>query len=100
MILKNSVKLGGVRAETVIGMIVVSAVYAAHGLRLRVTSVKDGKHQDGSLHYAGLAFDAGVRDVPAALLAQLLTECKRSLSPQWDIVAERDHIHFEFDPKN
>ena len=63
-----------------------------------VTSIRDGNHMPGSLHYDGHAFDVRWpvhyedRDV-------LLDALRDALGPDFDVVGEADHIHIEYDPK-
>ena len=84
MRLLEGVKLVGIRPETVIGITAAKWAYEKAGAVLTVTSIVDGKHSRGSLHYVGYAFDCRIRD----------------LSPdQLDIVVEDDHIHVEYQPK-
>jgi len=58
---------------------------------LFVTSLRDGNHMPGSLHYIGLAFD--IRPTMEK------RDIKRILGPKWDVVDEGNHIHCEYDPK-
>lgn len=59
---------------------------------LFITSIRDGNHSDGSLHYDGLAFD--FRPGKAHMLV-----IKKALGKGWDVVDEGNHIHCEYDPK-
>ena len=70
----------------------VAGLYSSMGLELHVTSLRDGNHKAGSLHYDGLAFD--IR--PGSLS---IHEIKEVLGPSWDVVKESTHIHCEYDPK-
>lgn len=69
----------------------VAKLYKTSGLDLFVTSLRDGNHSDGSLHYDGLAFDIrkGIE----------IYRIKLALGGGWDVVEEVDHIHCEYDPK-
>jgi len=69
----------------------VAHAYEGHGHDLYVTSIRDGNHSPGSLHYVGLAFD-----IQPGIEIHLI---KQVLSPQWDVVDEGNHIHCEYDPK-
>jgi len=60
---------------------------------LYVTSIRDGNHSDGSLHYDGLAFD--IR--PNTRIS--VSSIKEALGKGWDVVDESNHIHCEYDPK-
>lgn len=66
-----------------------------------VTSVADGKHRPGSLHYRGEAVDIRTRHlsrVDANYFAEAVSE---ALGAEYDVVLERDppHLHIEYDPK-
>jgi hypothetical protein len=73
--------------------------------KLVVTSVCDGRHKKGSLHYKGLAFDVrtwangegeqlGVDD--KEIMAK---DYREVLGPDFDVVVESTHIHIEYQPK-
>ena len=70
----------------------IGNMYAYYGEDLYVTSLRDGNHSMGSLHYDGLAFDfrKGNRS---------LDQIRGALSKDWDLVDEDNHIHAEYDPK-
>ena len=60
---------------------------------LYVTSIREGNHIAGSLHYDGLAFDIRYSD------KVFITDVKQILGKYWDVVDEGNHIHCEYDPK-
>ena len=60
-----------------------------------VTSARDGKHKDNSLHYVGKAVDLRIRDYVDTWAMYL----HNTLGKDWDVVIESDHIHVEYDPK-
>ncbi len=99
MRLKTGVNTFGLRPELLLGLMVADAVWREHGRELVVTSLNDGRHSKTSLHYAGCAADLRTRyfhDVErvAADLRDAL-----GYNPDYDVVEERDHIHFEYQPK-
>ena len=58
-----------------------------------ITSIRDGNHLSGSLHYDGLAFDIRLsKHLNFAVLRDILGD-------GFDIVFEATHIHIEYDPK-
>lgn len=68
-----------------------------------ITSIQDGEHQAGSLHYLGLAFDVRLNDIPAELHEPIRAEVAMLAGQAFDVVHEyhlqpRDHLHVEFDP--
>lgn len=90
------------KPQTVAGMLIVQSVLLARGIPVVISSVNDGQHMSGSLHYAGRAFDFRLpsrytgsdrtnRDVQ--------TELKQALGSDFDVVLESDHFHVEYDPK-
>ena len=85
--------LGNLQQVTRKGLGRVAILYETGGAELFITSLRDGNHAAGSLHYDGLAFD--MRDNPK----YQIQEIRKTLGPGWDIVSEKDHIHCEYDPK-
>jgi hypothetical protein len=74
-------------------LVQIEYVYAKYHTELVITSGKDGKHGEGSLHYEGKAVDLRTWNVLASLVNQL----KAHLGPDYDVVLEADHIHIELD---
>jgi len=70
----------------------VAQLYISKGKDLFVTSIREGNHGHGSLHYIGLAFDFRREGVN-------LKEIKTALGPNWDVIDEGSHVHAEYDPK-
>jgi len=85
--------VGDLRQSARKGLGKVARLLEKRGEDLFVTSLRDGNHSPGSLHYDGLAFD--IRYPHTATVQQL----KDELGPEWDIVPEANHIHCEYDPK-
>jgi hypothetical protein len=71
----------------------VANLFNKSGEDLFVTSLRDGNHSGGSLHYDGLAFD--IRPSDKVLLVDIINV----LGPDWDVIYEGNHIHCEYDPK-
>jgi hypothetical protein len=99
MTIKPGVNLAGVRPEVAIALTIVARVFADKGLECVVTSVTDGKHGRGSLHYVGQAADLRNATVPPNQRPLLASALREALGPQFDVVAEPDHFHLEFQPK-
>jgi hypothetical protein len=98
LILKKGVKLGGVRPETVLAMSVCERVFDEVDKPLVVTSVMDGQHMQGSLHYEGLAFD--FRTFHLGDKKDLVFNTLRLwLGPEFDVLDENDHGHIEWQQK-
>lgn len=100
---KDGVSLDGIQQETIAGIHEVANVYEAWGLGLTVTSVTDGTHSQGSLHYLGLAFDCRIWDVQPHLMPAFINHIQEVLGPDWDViwhpVDHKTHIHVEYDPR-
>jgi hypothetical protein len=102
---KPGVRLLGVKPETVVGMAVVDRCWVVKlGVGFTLTSCIDGAHEAGSLHYAGLAFDCGVHEVPQDMQNELVLEIRQALGAEWDVLLEaagtpNEHVHCEYQPK-
>lgn len=66
------------------------------GEDLFITSIRDGNHSAGSLHYRGDAED--YRFPKARFGSQDHEYIKNILGPNYDVVVERSHLHVEYDP--
>lgn len=99
MKIKSGVKLTGVRAEIILAMQIAANIYRAHGHELVITSVTDGKHGMGSLHYVGQAVDLRTSYFSRDEAAQVTVELREALGENYDVILEHDHIHVEFQPK-
>ena len=85
--------------------VIFDAIVIAHGVYrgmgkddLTVTSLRDGEHMVGSLHYQGLAVDVRIWDFTTDELPELCTQLRAALGPNYDVVLHRSHIHIEYDP--
>lgn len=79
---------------------VAASAYGAHGVELVVTSLRDGRHMQGSLHYSGNAVDLRRWDIDAKqVTSQVVAQIRSQLGSDYDVILESDHIHIEFDPK-
>jgi hypothetical protein len=59
---------------------------------LYITSIRDGNHMPGSLHYDGNAFDVSKGWFSKKSL-------KKVLGKDFDVVEHSTHFHIEYDPK-
>lgn len=103
MKLKPGVKLKGLTAQMLMGVIVIGDTYAGFGAECTMTSCNDGKHSEASLHYSGNAVDTRTKDF-AGDKHLLLAKLKENLGSDFDVVLEaegeeNEHIHTEYDPK-
>jgi len=97
MKLKQGVKIAGVRPELLMGLMVANSIIAYEfNADMIITACTDGTHMAGSKHYVGQAVDIRIGNLsdPVAVVSRL----KFELEELFDVVLERDHIHFEYDP--
>lgn len=100
MRLKAGVIIGGVAPELAFVMPAVTAVAEQYLGGLVVTSVADGTHREGSLHYQGRAIDIRTRNARDDIDRQRAAlELQACLGDQFDVVLEATHIHIEYDPE-
>lgn len=88
---REGVELEDVSPEIVLAMVIARTLFFG----MEVTSVRDGVHMEGSLHYVGRAFDFVHPMMSRASALRL----RGHLGPQYDVIFEEDHIHVEFDPR-
>lgn len=96
MEIKPGVRINGIKPELLFGLMVAESVYKDNDSRLVVTSIMDGSHMEGSLHYVGHA--ANLRKPLDQSSREIAIQLGEQLGPQWDVVLEPTHIHIEFDP--
>lgn len=80
------------KRETLRGFGKLARRYQSLGRDFICTSIAEGNHGPGSLHYVGQAFDYDPQ-------GESLAEDKACLGPFWDVINEADHRHAEYDPK-
>lgn len=97
MQLKDGVRINGIKAETILALVIAKGIYAKYGDSFVVTSVSDGEHMEGSLHYVGHAFDC--RLPAASTVKNILKELTQALGGDFDVVLETNHLHVEYQPK-
>lgn len=99
---KSGVNPSGIKPELMIGLIVVDSVYRVFGPELVITSLNDSKHSLTSLHYSGQAADLRTHYFTGPTQVDLVASAIRSAlghNTDYDVVIEKDHIHFEYQPK-
>ncbi len=108
--IKQGVKIYGLRPELAYCAYFVGQVLARHGIERIPTSVKGKRHGRHSLHPIGFAEDVRTKHVIGEperrreVLDSVVEELNRVI-PQCDFVLlyfglEQEHIHWEFDPKD
>ena len=73
----------------------VHSLHQQKGEDLFITSLREGTHSAGSLHYDGQAFDSRPGQVTRAEALKALN----AISPFYDVIDETDHLHVEWDQK-
>lgn len=96
--LKSNVTFLGIRPETVLGILIAFDLYQKCKQEFVITSITDGLHKSGSLHYDGLAFDIRTFNLRGISGYEMVDRLKEALGSQFDVVLEPSHIHVEFDP--
>lgn len=100
MTFKAGVKINGIKPECILGLLVCEKVYKDYGQEMVITSVTDSKHNWGSLHYMGFAFDLRTKEFMIDDLERIRKSLDKALTYEFDVVLERDHFHIEFQPKD
>lgn len=95
--IKPGVRIHGIRPELLLGVLVADGVLSDMGKECILTSVIDGTHQSGSLHYIGCAVD--IRSRHLAEPNEVVTLLRTALDDDFDVIYEGDHIHIEYQPK-
>ena len=107
MRLKPGVSLRSLCPQIVLALLVAESLWRGLGTELVVTSVSDGLHRRGSLHYAGAAADLRTHNLPHAVKESTRDRLWQALgsSEAWDVILEavgtpNEHIHLEWQPKS
>ncbi|RLC81858.1 MAG: hypothetical protein DRJ03_19730 [Chloroflexi bacterium] len=97
MLLKAGVDISRLRPEIRKKLNVIEEIMETRGYPLVITSTYEGTHSASSLHYANLAVDIRLPDIRTYDYVEAL---RKKLGHDYDVVAESDHIHIEYDPKS
>jgi hypothetical protein len=95
--LKDGVSLVGLQPEALYGIDVCLFVFHDAGLRMTLTSCRDGAHGKYSHHFKGLAWDIRVWDLTGRI-DWMCRKLREKLGPDYQVINEDDHIHVEYDP--
>lgn len=101
MKLKKGVKLNGVKPELAFVMPLINGIVEQYDKKegCVATSLCDGKHRRGSLHYVGLAIDIRSRNITKRGQKACLKKLKVSLGAEFDVILHPTHYHVEYQPK-
>ena len=97
MKIKKGVKVGEF-ARTVM-VTVADDVYKDYGKELVITSMGDGRHGYGSLHYIYHAIDTRTRYFSDSEKLAVADDIRDRLGDDFDVVVENNHLHIEYQPK-
>ena len=97
--IKQGVKATGLQPEILLAICEAREVFRDLGVELVITSLLDGNHMSGSLHYKGLAVDLRTRHLTKSQRTKARDRLHVGLGPEFDVVLEKTHIHVEYDPK-
>jgi hypothetical protein len=95
---KSGVALYGLQPEMLYAIDICTRIFASHNKSLVITSAKDGRHANFSLHYKGFAIDIRIWDIKHEIVAYC-QEIGRELGKNYQVINEGDHIHIEYDPQ-
>jgi hypothetical protein len=98
--LSSAVRVHGLKPELLLALTIADGVYQRQGVELEITSIVDGKHSRGSLHYVGMAADLRTRTLPAGTAPLVARQLRAALGDDYDVVLEDTHLHVEFQPKD
>ena len=96
MLIKAGVDISRLERNTRRALTTLEEVWKKYKDEPIITATYDGNHGAGSLHYANRAFDVRL---PKTNAASMIDELRRTLGESFDVIAEKDHIHVELDPK-
>lgn len=100
MKLKKGVKCHALTSQVVLALVIAGKLYQEMFSKdMVVTSLHDGKHSSGSLHYSGNAFDMRTWGIVDDDLTKYKAALNSRLGVDFDVVIESDHIHVEYQPK-
>jgi len=95
--IKPGVRVRGLSNEILLAIIIAESVFRETEQSMTLTSLTDGKHGQNSYHYTGDAVD--IRLPGDVTRDQVVSQLKKALGMDYDVILEIDHIHIEYDPK-
>ena len=81
MRIKPGVRIHGIRPEIVLAILVAHDLWLESGEDLIITSVIEGRHSSGSLHYVGAAFDLRTTGMGSDIRDKLALKLRENLGP-------------------
>jgi len=95
---KKDVSLVGMQSEAIHGIDICLSVFHQAGLKMTLTSCRDGNHSRYSHHFKGLAWDIRVWDIKGRI-QWMCGQLQDALGSEYQVINEEDHIHVEYDPE-
>ena len=96
MLLKDGVKVQGIKTEIILALIIIEPIADEYGIDLTVTSARDGKHSINSKHKLGYAVDIRTRDIAEDRLSLFTQQIRSALTNEYYVALESDHIHIQY----
>lgn len=100
--LAEGVRINGLSSEMLLGIQIVHGAFSELGAKYCIiTSVSDGEHSVGSLHYTGNAVDFRTFNLGGQAREKLERDLRDALGMDFDVVMETnpEHLHIEYQPK-
>lgn len=102
---KHGVRITGLQREALAALDICLDAYAEMGHTMRLTSARGDMHGAYSHHYKGLAFDLGIKEIPAAAKQAIIDQLRPHLGPHYQVILEaegtaNEHLHIEYDPRH
>lgn len=96
--LKKGVIFEGIHSRIIESLALVDRCYLKFGFDGVITSARDGRHKANSLHYVGRALDLRTSFFTPLQRQEFHRDLQYALGSDFDVVLEKDHVHYEFDP--
>lgn len=97
--IKKGVIINGIKPEMVTAILAAYSFCSDVSKDCVITSALDSKHSKTSLHYVGYALDFRTRDMNKSEQEMFKISMLGTLSDEFDVVLEGNHLHCEFQPK-
>ena len=95
---KQGVRLYGLQPEMLFALDRAQDVLQVYGADAVLTSGRGDKHGQYSHHFKGLAIDLRSRDIDKTKHESVREHLQSMLGGDYQVIAEKDHFHIEFDP--
>lgn len=104
--LKEGACVKGLKAEVLLGYLIVASVLHTYGYGAVITEGSGGTHMPESLHYEGYAVDIRSKHVKTIEEKEsIMATAVKALGSNFDLILENlglenEHWHLEFQPKD